>query len=301
MRLRRKMQAHFPIGAAMYQKDYFFAGLGIRMISDVPPEEDENTAVFRQTGEKIHSTCRIACVQQLPQVHGAQLMQTNELRLFRSGDTLYQQLLSPLDGHPLTVSMYAAAQKSEVSLYLSQTDMPYIARSVHLWSGMDINHILLMHHRVVMHSASVRTEHGVILFAAPSGVGKSTQAQLWHEHRQAEILNGDKNAVGIEQGTAMAYGLPFCGTSSICQPYQLPLRAIVLLEQARQNQITQLQGIEAVICVLRNCMGHQAVREVGNMMLEQIADLLEIIPVYRLACTPDVRAVQALENALGEY
>lgn len=284
----------------MYQKDYCFAGLGVRMLSDVPPVEDENTVAFRQTGEKINSTCRIACVQQLPQVHGAQLMQTNELRLFRSGDTLYQQLLSPLDGHPLTVSMYDAVKQGEVSLYLSQADMPYIARSVHLWAGMDINHQLLLHRRVVMHSASVRTEQGVILFAAPSGVGKSTQAKLWHAHRQAEILNGDKNAVGIEQKTAMAYGLPFCGTSGICQPYQLPLRAIVLLEQAQQNETTRLQGIEAVIRVLRNCMGHQAVQEVSSMMLEQIAALLETVPVYHLACTPDIRAVQALENALGE-
>lgn len=227
-------------------------------------------------------------------------MQTNELRLFRSGDTLYQQLLSPLDGHPLTVSVYDAVKQGEVSLYLSQADMPYIARSVHLWAGMDINHQLLLHRRVVMHSASVRTEQGVILFAAPSGVGKSTQAKLWHAHRRAEILNGDKNAVGIEQGTAMAYGLPFCGTSGICQPYQLPLRAIVLLEQAQQNETTRLQGVEAVIRVLRNCMGHQAVQEVAGMMLKQIAALLETVPVYHLACTPDIRAVQALENALGE-
>lgn len=125
----------------MYQKDYCFAGLGVRMLSDVPPVEDENTVAFRQTGEKINSTCRIACVQQLPQVHGTQLMQTNELRLFRSGDTLYQQLLSPLDGHPLTVSVYDAVKQGEVSLYLSQADMPYIARSVHLWAGMDINQV----------------------------------------------------------------------------------------------------------------------------------------------------------------
>ena len=107
----------------MYQKDYCFAGLGVRMLSDVPPVEDENTVAFRQTGEKINSTCRIACVEQLPQVHGTQLMQTNELRLFRSGDTLYQQLLSPLDGHPLTVSVYDAVKQGEVSLSVSYTHL----------------------------------------------------------------------------------------------------------------------------------------------------------------------------------
>ena len=55
-----------------------------------------------------------------------------------------------------------------------------------------------------------------------------------------------------------------------------------------------------MIRVLRNCMGHQAVQEVSSMMLEQIAALLETVPVYHLACTPDIRAVQVLENALGE-
>ena len=285
----------------MYQNDYFFAGVGVRMISDVLPDEDANTAAFRKEQAGTAITCRISCVPHLPDAQGEKLMQTEELRLFRSGDTLYQQLLSPLDGHPLTLAAYSATANEPVSLCLSQADMPYIARTVHLWAGMDINHQLLLHRRIVLHSASVRTKHGVILFAAPSGVGKSTQAQLWKQCRQADILNGDKNAVGMQNGTAMAYGLPFCGTSGICTPYQLPLRAIVLLEQASENLAHRQIGARAALAVLRNCMGHRVVQEASQAMLEQVTELLETVPVYHLACTPDVRAVQALEHALGEY
>lgn len=284
----------------MYQNDYFFAGLGVRMLSDVPPEEDENTVVFRKDNAEIQITCRISCVPHLPEARGGELMQTKELRLLRDGDTLYQQLLSPLDGHPLTLAAYAAQGNQTVQLYLSQADMPYIARTAHLWAGMDINYNLLLHRRIVLHSAAVRTEKGVIAFTAPSGMGKSTQAQLWATHRGAEIVNGDKNALGLEKGVVMAYGLPFCGTSSICKPYQLPLRAIVLLEQASENTVVRQKGARAVISVLRNCMGHRVVREASNKLLEQVTALLEMVPVYHLACTPDVRAVQALEHALGE-
>ena len=53
-------------------------------------------------------------------------------------------------------------------------------------------------------------QNKAILFSAPSGTGKSTQADLWQKYvRGVEIINGDRAIIGIEDNGVKAYGLPF--------------------------------------------------------------------------------------------
>ena len=125
---------------------------------------------------------------------------------------------------------------------------------------MDICFALLRHGRLVLHSSSILVNGKVILFAAPSGTGKSTQAALWEKYRCAEVLNGDKNCVSFDEnsGTAIAHGLPFCGTSGGL-PTIFPVRssAIVLLKQAPENKIRRLRGITGSLRTVRKLHGSQ--------------------------------------------
>lgn len=85
-----------------------------------------------------------------------------------------------------------------------------------IWQSINLPFQLLQKGIFTLHSAAVQTRFGAILFCGRSGIGKSTQANLWKEYENALILNGDRCAVGFVDGAANAFGLPFCGTSGIC-------------------------------------------------------------------------------------
>ena len=43
-----------------------------------------------------------------------------------------------------------------------------------------------------MHASAIEYKGNGIIFAGYSGVGKTTQAELWKKHMHADIINGDK-------------------------------------------------------------------------------------------------------------
>ena len=120
-----------------------------------------------------------------------------------------------------------------------------------IWQSINLPFQLLQRGIFTLHSAAVQTRFGAILFCGRSGIGKSTQANLWKEYENALILNGDRCAVGFVDGAANAFGLPFCGTSGICLNFSLPIAAIISLGQAPENRITRLSGVRALRAIIR--------------------------------------------------
>ena len=285
----------------MYENFYNIAGLNIRVLSDFVPADDDYSALFRlsEAPDKTDITCRVKTID-APCENSARLLTQNEdIRLFREGDTVRIDLMFHGGDRILAQSEYNVAG-GEINVTVIGSEMPYIARTTHIWTTMDICFALLTHGRLVLHSSSILVNGKVILFAAPSGTGKSTQAALWEKYRCAEVLNGDKNCVSFDEnsGTALAHGLPFCGTSGICRQYSLPLGAIVLLKQAPENKIRRLRGITALSALSANCMGHKSVPETMLLMSDVLQKVLRDVPVFELSCTPDERAVELLEKTL---
>ena len=136
-----------------------------------------------------------------------------------------------------------------------------------------------------------------VLFSAPCGTGKSTQAALWEKHRNADVVNGDKAGILVENGV-YACGVPFCGTSGICKNKTFPLGAIILLGQAPENKIRQLSGIEALQRILQNVYLDLLAPNEQAKIFDLLIELLGSVPVYSFECTPDEKAVEVLENAL---
>lgn len=97
----------------------------------------------------------------------------------------------------------------------------------------------------ILHSSFIDVGGEAVLFTAPSGTGKSTQAELWREHRGAVVVNGDRSVLRIVDSVPCASGLPYSGSSGICLNRTLPLRAIVYIEQAMENSVTRLHGFAA--------------------------------------------------------
>ena len=165
---------------------------------------------------------------------------------------------------------------------------------------MSLEHLVTSVDGFVLHCSYIEVEGEAILFTAPSGTGKSTQANLWKDYRGANIVNGDRAVVRLTDKGAYAEGIPFSGSSEHCQNRSLPLKAIVYLEQAPVTNIRRISGYEAFSCIWKECSVNIWNTEDIEKVSSVVEKLTNSIPVFRLACTPDVTAIEALENELTQ-
>ena len=164
---------------------------------------------------------------------------------------------------------------------------------------LGMEHLAAQNWGVVFHSSYIQSDGQAILFTAPSGTGKSTQAELWHTLRGAPIHNGDRSVVRVVDGAAYACGIPFAGSSDYCENVTLPLAAIVYLQQAPRTTIRRLRGAEAFRRVWEGCSVNVWDRDDMEKASATAEQVVSATPVYLLACTPDESAITALEGVLA--
>ncbi|MDO4492003.1 MAG: hypothetical protein Q4B85_13140 [Lachnospiraceae bacterium] len=170
-----------------------------------------------------------------------------------------------------------------------------------LINGIGFEQLLAEKGRFILHSSFIRTKYGAVLFTAPSGTGKSTQAELWRKYRGAEILNGDRTGIWKENGRFLAGGVIWCGTSGIMENEILPVAAIVVLKQGPVNRISPLRMISKVGRMMEQTTINAWNREMYLKAQEFWMDLCSQVPVLELTCRPDEGAVQVLEEELEKY
>lgn len=152
---------------------------------------------------------------------------------------------------------------------------------------------------IMLHSAVVDWKGKGILFTGPSGIGKSTQASLWETHEDAIILNGDRSGIRKKENRFYAYGLPYAGTSNIYVNQSVPIAAIVVLEQAKENAIIEFKPTEAFAKLYAESMVIPWDKEFLERHLGVVQELVSKVPIYLLRCRPDLEAVAVLKEKIN--
>ena len=142
-------------------------------------------------------------------------------------------------------------------------------------------------------------ENTAVLFSAPSETGKSTQAGLWEKYRGTWTVNGDRSLLIREEDGWYANGWPVCGSSEICNNKSYPVRAIVMLSQAKENRISRLKGLEALRKVMEQITINAWNSEFQIQAMDELEILLKEVPVYHLECDISEDAVRCLEDVLA--
>lgn len=153
---------------------------------------------------------------------------------------------------------------------------------------------------LMLHTSLVDYQGKGILFVGPSGIGKTTQAELWMKYRDAIIINGDMALVGEKDGSFTGYGCPWHGSSPYCENRQVPLAGIIVLEQAKENTLERLHGVTMIERMMRNIFLPHWYQKGAEAAMETVDHLLSTVPVYLLKCRPDEEAVAMVERALFE-
>lgn len=168
------------------------------------------------------------------------------------------------------------------------------------FSHMAFEELLLNKGRMILHASCVSAPFGGLVFSGPSGIGKSTQANLWSKLEDSTVINGDRAILyRSERGWRVA-GSPYAGSSEYYVNKEVPVTAIVMLEQAEECTIRLLHQGEA----FRRIYTGLLINGWNPAYVTRLCNLCELltaeVPVYLLACTPNAEAVETLKKVLEE-
>ena len=119
-----------------------------------------------------------------------------------------------------------------------------------------ITDILSFYDTILFHGSVVSVDGEGYMFTAKSGVGKSTQSRLWKEFfgERAVIVNDDKPLIKlINNGMPYVYGTPWSGKYELNSNISVPLKAICIIRQSRENSISRVSVAEYYGTLLQQC------------------------------------------------
>lgn len=138
---------------------------------------------------------------------------------------------------------------------------------------------------MVFHASVVECDGEAFAFAAHSGTGKSTHANLWLKvfGKRARIINGDKPILRLVDGKWYAYGTPWCGKESLGINASSPLKAICFIERDKTNHIRAIDGGEMVGRLFSQVLMPENV-ELADKHLSLLDMLVTSTSTYLLHC-----------------
>lgn len=291
---------------------YHFELAGIRICADIPfelhmqEESKEFAGPWSHGGreasgeaspvDSIHIYLELKPVDQLPRIHeqghwaGCHCYQTED-----ENSLIFYSIEQ--SGAPYACARWNGEGTLCECLYLKGKEY-CLNYSRNIWDILGMEDILLRHSGLLLHSSFIRYRGKAVLFSAPCGTGKSTQAELWEKYEGADIINGDRSGLRrLDCGWA-AFGLPYAGSSGIYRNENAPLAAVILLRQAEENRLRRMKAVEVFPDLYREITVHRWDRNFVSESTELLLQLLREIPVYLLECRPDREAVQLVRDEI---
>ncbi len=248
--------------------------------------------------------CRLSPQRELPEPHQNRrlLFADGMHRVYWSPEGVEHDFYIPFLGAPdpgqRSPDAWQRLDGEEPRLYYRPEAAPYFSTACGCFNALKPERLLIRGGRALLHASFLDWQGREIAFTAPSGTGKSTQAELWERYAGAETVNGDRMAFGLREGRLWGFGLPIAGSSQIFLNRALPLRAVVLLEQGPENQVYRESPSRALPFLLGQTTVNRWDGDFMLRALELLDTLLRQVPVYRLRCRPDAGAVECLKAAL---
>ena len=222
-----------------------------------------------------------------------------------------------------TIHVWINPDSCKLSLYSSLTDHTYWLQADRHWctvqtdwtpdssaSFVCLNDIIMIafvyrsafFHTVTVHASAVAVQEQGCVFVGPSGIGKSTHSRLWLQHIPgARLLNDDQPVLRFHlDGTVMLYGSPWSGKTSCYHNEGVRLKAIFFMQQALENHLTRLSGIETFQQLMKatSLMGRDTIT--FQSISQTQAAVCGAVPAYRFQNRPDEEAASMSHQAFTD-
>lgn len=155
-----------------------------------------------------------------------------------------------------------------------------------------------MHGMYALHSASLKHSEKAWLFSGPSGTGKSTHTNLWKQYYDTPIINGDLNLLAVRDGIPVVYGMPWCGTSGICDTCTYELGGIVFLKKSPENHLITLMDNERELYAIQRMISPLWTPAQLQNLVSFIHRITPDIFITKLECNISKEAVDLMMHAI---
>ncbi len=194
----------------------------------------------------------------------------------------------------LTISV----SEQEIQQEMEQTNHKFLSEQVETTCiYRNIAKLLPLNDRFVMHAVALEYNKKAYLFIAPSGVGKTTHALLWKKYlEQANIINGDKPILKMENNKIFVYSCPWAGKENFKTNIVAPLEAVCIISQAKENKIEKIKLEENLTDVI-----NQIYMPTEVTATEKTLDFLNVLcnqRVYKLKCDISYEAFKTCFDTL---
>lgn len=281
----------------MYFYYFNIADLNIKMESPIPVAFQKCMKPFQSKDQdKFDMLYKIAKQQG---EKAQELILKREYSVFRRNNQYVRVKNIQIDGHIKQIFLHSnASQAYYIDIPAEALDNDKLFERENVLDFLALEEVLLFHDAFLLHSSFVSWRKTGIVFTAPSGTGKSTQANLWQQYEGAEIYNGDRTIIRKIDNVYHGFGSPYAGSSGIYRNETAPIKAIIVLTQAPENRIERLTGKQAFTPLYKETLMNTWNPEYMNKMTDLLMDVAAKIPIYHLACRPDREAVELVKKTL---
>ena len=267
-----------------------------RVISELPYAAPDHFQQFAIETGKQEYTYHIQEAQVLPGLEGKWIARRPDMEVTREGTE--ESRLIGIKGTPGYYACYREISSRKADIWVTKLVQELMPSDTVYGSLFALDRRMIERGGLILHCAYIEYHGKGILFSAPSGVGKSTQAALWEKYRNSVTVNGDRALLRKKEGKWLACAWPVCGSSQICKRVDVSVHAIVMLCQGKKNSVMRLSPIEAFRQLYPQVTVNQWNPEFVQAAINGIEDLILQVPVWQLTCDISEEAVQCLENVL---
>lgn len=277
----------------MQVKKYDFCGCRVEIKHSKPILQKNNYNLFSADFENADFSVEVTETDVLPEKTGERLYKGELNEVYSDGKQKKTYSAFPVGEEQIGVDY--ACRINDDKLYLS---FKHETNEFVVFEGLRLPELLLSKGIGILHCSFIEADGQAVLFAGDKQVGKSTQAGLWEKYAKAQVINGDRAGLFVENGTVMAGGVPYCGTSGICKNKKMPLKAVICLSKGSENKLEKLSPMEAFMFLLGKFAYNTWDSSDVNTVTDLLAFVVENVPVYSYSCVKDESAVRFLSERI---
>ncbi len=146
---------------------------------------------------------------------------------------------------------------------------------------------------IMLHASGVNYNNKGYIFSGVSGIGKTTISNIWLENG-GELINDDRLVLMRNSNRFTMYNSPMAYYQELKTS---PVSSVFLLKQSKENYLNKLSKGTALARVLSLCIQHDHDKVLVDSLMNNVHELIEMVPVYELGFKPDRSVVQFVEES----
>lgn len=127
-------------------------------------------------------------VDQLPELQGNCVCQRPDLVVYQNDG--FESRKMNFVGMTEAYGVYQEKSETKVCCYLKSEFLEMLKADTVFLSLFALEKQMLKDEAMILHCSVLKVKDGVLLFSGPSGIGKSTHADLWVKYRGGRVING---------------------------------------------------------------------------------------------------------------